>query len=60
MKTSKPIKIVPGMMEPLWVTKKATISSTVSMFVGFVTKRGTRTLTMMYNDIAIITGLSVS
>jgi len=30
------------------------------MLVGLVTKRGTVTLVMMYNDIAIITGLSVS
>lgn len=48
------------MTEPRWATKNATISSIVSMFVGFVTYRGTKTLTMMYNDIAMITGLRVS
>jgi len=36
-KTSRPIKMVPDMIEPFWVTKNATISSMVSMFVGFVT-----------------------
>jgi len=54
------MRIVPDMTDPLWATRNATISSMTSMFVGFVTKRGTRTLVVIYMAIASITGLSVS